>query len=468
MQTSDETSATSPRGLAPTIGRFGFFTLSFGTVVGSGWVVLLGDWLNSAGPGGVVIGFLAGLAVMAMIAVCYGELASRSSAAGGEFLYVLETLGPGPGFLVGWFLTLYGIAVCTFEATVFSWLLRTLVPEIGTEAAYAVNGAAVTWDALIVGCGGAVLIGALHYRGAAAAISFQNIVTFVFILASLVLVISGASFGHLANLEPIFSGKNGASWVSGAIWVFSMCAFFLNGWQTALHAIEERRSSVSVRDAVWAIVGGIGVAALFYCSIVLSAASAAPWRQVVGTDLPAVVAFASLTKSGVLGTLVLVAAIISIAKTWNAVAWLATRLLFAQARHGLIPASFAKLQGASGTPRVAVVFVTICSVIGIALGRAAILPIVNMVSTCLGLSMILCIAVLIKRRRSEKKRPMFVAPGGAVTIWLALAGASAMVGVAILQPLFDKQNVGIPLEWKLLGFWAALGIVIWFARRGRP
>jgi amino acid transporter len=453
----------TPR-LQATVGRLGFFALAFGTVVGSGWVVILGDWLNSAGPGGAVVGFLAGVLVMATIALCYGELASRSIAAGGEFLYVFETLGPGPAFLVGWFLTLYGIAVCAFEAIVLSWLLRTLVPAIATGAAYFVKGAPVTWDALVTGWGGALLIGAIHYRGAAAAISFQNVVTSGFVLACLILILFAVAFGNVGNLQPLFAGRDGATWLAGSVWVFSLCAFFLNGWQTALHAIEERDRSVSVRSAVWSMVGGISAAALFYCAIVLSAAAALPWRRVAGTELPAVTAFASLTKSGALGTLVLVAAIVSISKTWNAVAWLATRLLFAQARHNLIPASFARLSGTSGTPRVAIVFVTAGSMIGVALGRAAILPIVNMASTCLGLTMILCIGVLLKRRRSESGSPSFVVPGGIVTIACAMIGALLMVGVAVVQPLMAEQG-SIPVEWQLLAAWAALGVVVWLAKQ---
>src|SRR5580692_4809116 len=102
--------------LRTAIGRGGFFSLAFGAIVGSGWVVVLGDWLTSAGPGGATLGFLAGALVMVLIALCYGELAARSSVAGGEFLFTLETFGRFPAFLVGWFLTLYSVAVCAFEA----------------------------------------------------------------------------------------------------------------------------------------------------------------------------------------------------------------------------------------------------------------------------------------------------------------------------------------------------------------
>ena len=47
-------------GLRRSIGRAGYFSLGFGTIIGSAWIVVLGDWLGAAGPGGAVLGFLAG------------------------------------------------------------------------------------------------------------------------------------------------------------------------------------------------------------------------------------------------------------------------------------------------------------------------------------------------------------------------------------------------------------------------
>jgi APA family basic amino acid/polyamine antiporter len=40
------------------IGRFQYLALGFGTMIGSAWVILLGDWLGKAGPGGAILGFL--------------------------------------------------------------------------------------------------------------------------------------------------------------------------------------------------------------------------------------------------------------------------------------------------------------------------------------------------------------------------------------------------------------------------
>jgi len=93
------------------IGRLGYFALAFGGIVGSGWVVVLGEWMGAAGPGGAALAFAAGGLAMALICACYAELTARMPRTGAEFVYVREALGPVPGFLVGWVLLLNSSAL---------------------------------------------------------------------------------------------------------------------------------------------------------------------------------------------------------------------------------------------------------------------------------------------------------------------------------------------------------------------
>jgi len=453
--------AASGPGLRRTIGGSGFFTLAFGAVVGSGWVVVLGDWLRQAGPGGSALAFLAGGLVMIIVALCYGELAARAPTAGGEFLYTLQTFGPFAGFLVGWFLTFAQISVCAFEGIALAWLLRVLFPGIAMGTAYSVAGNPVTWDALLIGLSSAVVIAFLHLRGASSAIRFQNIVTFGFIGISLVLIVCGFSLGSFAHLTPFFSTLSGNAPVYGTLWVFATTAYFFNGWQASMHAIEERGEHVAVGRAVWCMVAGIAAAAIFYASIIFASSMAMPWPDLITLELPAAAAFRALGIGGFLGSVVLVAAVISLAKTWSACAWIATRLLYSQSRHGLLPEFFGEVDTRSRAPRGAVLLVTILSMVGIALGRSAILPIVDTLAICAALSIILCLFVLLRQRRRDSRRPAFTVPGGMLTIVIALIGATAMIGSALIQPFLAHGRV--PTEWLLLGIWGAAGVAYWVA-----
>jgi len=446
--------------LSAAIGWSGFYTLAFGAVVGSGWVIFLGEWLRGAGPGGSVVGLLIGGSVMMLIGLCYGELASRSSVAGGEFLYVYETFGPQPAFWVGWVLTAYHVSVCGFEAIALGWMLRALLPGIAVADAYSIAGAPVGWDALAIGIFTALGIGIVHCRGAAAAIRFQNGVTFSFIAVSILLICAGVSLGEVKNLRPLFVEGAGSSF-TGILWAFSTAAFFLNGWQAALHAIEERRADVSTRAVIFSIVCAIGCATIFYCGIIFSSSMAVPWKTLISRELPAAAAFSALAGNDALGMLVLAAAIVSLSKTWSATVWIASRLLLAQARHGLMPPALARIHQPSGAPRNAVLVVTGLTCLEVLLGRSAISPIVDMLSVCSALCIILCLLALLRRRGKEEKPPPFTVPGGRATILCALAGASFMVGVAVLAPVLNGRGKD-PIKWLLMCMWSGLGALVWY------
>jgi amino acid transporter len=285
-------------------------------------------------------------------------------------------------------------------------------------------------------------------------------VTYGFILISLVLIGCGFTRGTIHNLAPFWTAQSSQdSWLAGSFWIFSSCAFFLNGWQTALHAIEERKTNVTARGAILSMVFGIIVATVFYIAIVAAAASTMPWRNLIGQDLPAIAAFRALGMNGTLGTVALVAATVSLTKTWSAMTWVASRVIFAQARLGFLPPFLARVDSHSGAPRNAIITVVVLTGVGVVLGRGAILPIVDMVAICLALSIILCLAVLLRRRHIDPATPSFVVPGGTTTVVLALIGAATMIGVALIQPLL--RNTGkIPVEWVMLGAWAAAGLFV--------
>jgi amino acid transporter len=454
---------THTASLRRAIGRGGFFTLAFGAVVGSGWVVVLGEWLTQAGPGGSAAGFLIGGGVMALVALCYGELAARLPTAGGEFLYTLHAFGEFPAFVVGWFLTFAQISVCAFEGIALAWLVSALLPGISLGPAYTVAGNPVTWDALLIGLSSALIVGYLHLRGAHAAIRFQKVATYGFIAICLVLIASGFLFGSFANLQPLLASSPGQSPLAGVLWIFASSAYFLNGWQAAVHAIEERREQISVRTAVVWMVAAIGAAASFYACIIFACSMAMPRSELIGRELPAVAALSALGAGGILGSVVLVGAIISLSKTWSACAWIGTRLLFAQGRHGLLPRFFGSVDARFGAPRPAIVFVTALSMIGIALGRSAIVPIVDTLSICVALSIILCLIALLRERRKGLLAPDYTVPGGTVTIWAALLSATAMVGIAIVRPLLIQGRM--PIELLLLLAWGAIGAIAWFTSR---
>jgi amino acid transporter len=232
----------------------------------------------------------------------------------------------------------------------------------------------------------------------------------------------------------------------------------LNGFQASLYVIEARAPDVSVRAATLSMVVGIVGAAIFYAAVILAAGSIVPWREILSARLPAVAAFDALNSSGLIGKIILCVAIASLAKTWNALVLMASRIILAQARAGILPAPFARVNRRAAAPANAILLVTVTSIAGMLLGKGALIPIVNMAVICVAMVLVLSLVILLKLRRREPISPGYCVPGGQPTVLLCLAGAVLMAGFAFCQPMLEKPG-GIPLEWILMTVWTALGVV---------
>ncbi len=164
-----------------------------------------------------------------------------------------------------------------------------------------------------------------------------------------------------------------------------------------------------------------------------------------------------LSPSGIVGKIILLVSIASLAKTWNALMLMASRIVLAQARAGMLPAAFTRLNQRAGAPSNAILLVTCISIAGMLLGKGALIPIMNMATICIALIMVLTLVVLLKLRRRQPKSPGYAVPGAMPAIVLCCAGALLMAGFAFFAPLL--QNPGhVPLEWMLMAVWAALGL----------
>ena len=91
-----------------------FFSLAFGCIIGVGWIIVLGEWLEIAGPLGAILGFAIGALVMMIVGLCYAELASMLPVSGGEVAYAYEIFGAKSSYAIGWFLALAYISVTSF------------------------------------------------------------------------------------------------------------------------------------------------------------------------------------------------------------------------------------------------------------------------------------------------------------------------------------------------------------------
>jgi amino acid transporter len=454
----------SPAGqLSRSISGSGFFALGFGTIIGVGWIIVLGDWLRHAGPVGAMLAFAAGGLVMIVVGLCYAELATMLPVSGGELAYAYETFGVKACFAAGWALALVYTSFTAFEAVSFGWVLGALVPGIEGPTLYVSRGEPVRLGSLLLGLGGMALFTHLNYRGARSAARTQKILTYTKIACSLLFIFAGVAGGSTGNLHPFFAERDTAR---GILAVFLTTPVWFGGFNVIPQAMEERAPGTSVRAVGQVIILSLALAAAFYCLIILASSMTMPWPRLLEMDLPAAGAFQVGLRSTLLAKVVLLAALLGLIATWNAVFFAAARVLFALGRARIIHPSFGAIHPVHGSPGKAVLFVAAIGCSAVFIGRSAIIPIVNVGATCLaGAFLLTCLGVVRMRSREPARPRPYSVPGGSGTARLAVLLCLGILGLSLYQPYADAKG-GVPLEWIFLGLWILLGLGFWGIAHG--
>ncbi len=93
--------------MVQTLGLFSSTAMVIGSMIGSGIFLVDADIARGTDSPALYLGAWVVTGVMTMIgALSYGELAAMMPKAGGQYVYLRESLGPLWGFLYGWTLFL--------------------------------------------------------------------------------------------------------------------------------------------------------------------------------------------------------------------------------------------------------------------------------------------------------------------------------------------------------------------------
>lgn len=446
-------------GLQRSIGAAQFFTLSFGCIIGVGWVVALPSWLAQAGPGGAVLAFIGGGLAMMLVGMCYAELATAFPVTGGEVAYAYALYGAGPSFVTGWFLALSSIATTAFEAISLGWIAGAMVPGLEGPTLYTVAGEPVRLGSLAIGISGTAVLTWLNYRGAGAAARLQDILTWALLATSAWFIIASLTAGSTAHLHPLFAGSSDRPFWRGVLTVMATAPFWYAGFDVIPQMMGERAQGASLRTAGTMILVSIAVAAAFYVLVIIASSMTMPWRELLPLPMPTAEGFRRAFNSELLAQVVLAAAVLGLVTTWNSVFMFASRVLFTLGRARLGTPLLGKVHSHHGSPAAAVLVVGFASAAAVLLGRGALLPIVNVAGICLaGAALLVCVGVIRFRRLAPHVARPYQVPGGTITAGLAAFVCVWMVAWALIEPALAGT---VPLEWLVLGGWAILGAAMW-------
>ena len=264
--------------MTQSLGLFSATTLVVGSMIGSG--IFLVDCDIARGTDSPALFLAAWVVTAAMTIICalsYGELASMMPKAGGQYVYLRESLGPLWGFLYGWTLFLviqtgtiaavcvaFGKFLGVFFPTVSSthWLWHIAhVPAIRVGPMVLGNMEIGVSTANLTGIIVVAVVAAVNIRGVQFGALVQNVFTVAKALSLAALVILGFTIGR--NSAAI-AANFGEHW--GAFWRNA-------GW-SALHPVQVGVQGPIVMVNLLVILAVVQVGSLF---------SADAWNNVTFT-----------------------------------------------------------------------------------------------------------------------------------------------------------------------------------------
>jgi APA family basic amino acid/polyamine antiporter len=160
--------------LARKLSLWNYFALGFGTMVGTGWVVMMDDWLGRGGSLGAMMGFAVGGFLLLPVSFIYGEWVKRLPDAAGEAAYTAQVFPPFVSYLTGWIMLLAYFIVCPWEAVALGKLAAYLFPRLDAMELYRVAGQPVFLPRLLLGLALTVFLAWLNYRGIRGSARLQN------------------------------------------------------------------------------------------------------------------------------------------------------------------------------------------------------------------------------------------------------------------------------------------------------
>jgi amino acid transporter len=437
-----------------------YFTLAFGSIVGVGWMVVLGDWLQRGGPVGAMLAYLIGGLALVPVVLVYGRMARAMPVSASEVAYTGAVFPPLLSFAAGWTMTFAYLIVCPYEAVAIGELAAYVFPEIMNQVPlYRIGsgrGATIYLPQLALGIGLTAAITWINYRGIRLSSRFQNWTTFGLLAVVAVFVPLGIWRGDAANWEPGFRAAPDDSpdpWLS-ILSALLIVPYFLIGFETIPKCAEEAAEGFDPRRFTRIMLVALASGTAFYVTVVGVVALLQPWHELQDERFATALAFERAFGWPWLVRVMIFGAALSLLKVWNGNFLAATRLLWAMGRRQLLGRKLGVVDERLQTPTAAILLVGGITVGATFLGRSVLVPIseigslagtLGWLATCLAF----CAGAGGQRTASDR-------------ILGAVGVALCLVFTVIAAGFLDLYL------WIAAGLWLLLGVAIYLTGEPRP
>ncbi|MGO1613312.1 MAG: APC family permease [Brevibacterium aurantiacum] len=445
-------------GFVKALGSVDALFIGFGAMIGFGWVVLTGEWLSGAGTLGAILAFVVGGIIMCFVGTVYSEMVAAMPHAGGEHNYLIRAMGPKVSLFGSWAITGGYISVVMFEAVAVPKTALYLFPNLEHIKLWTIAGFDVYLTWALVGTVTAIIISWINIRGVKLASLVQIFVVSFLIIVAFLLLAGGLTGGEAANAEPLFTGGG-----AGFIAVVAVVPFLFVGFDVIPQSAEEIKLPPAKIGKL--VVVSVFMAIAFYVIIIWMTSLAMPASELATHDLVTADALAAMFNSAFWGKLVIAGGLAGIITSWNAFLMGSSRLMWAMAVAGMIPAWFGKLHPKYRTPVNSIIFIGILSALAPFLGSAALGWIVDAGSPAIVIAYFLVSVgfIILRKREPAMDRPLRIGGKGNGGMIIGIISAVLTLALFILYLPITPYSAQLAWQsWAMFGLWLAVGIVFMF------
>lgn len=430
--------------------------LAFGAMIGWGWVALSGNWIVQAGSMGAMLAFLLGGCALVLVGLTYAELASAMPQAGGEHVYSHRALGATASFICTWAILFGYVSVVAFEAVALPTVLDYIVPGFSKGYLWTVAGWDVNATWVLAGVIAAIIMMAVNIVGISTAAKLQLTVVVIVLFSGIGMIAGAAIEGEPGNLQPLFD--NGAR---GMLGVLIMVPFMFVGFDVIPQSAEE--VDVPFRDIGKLLMVSVVLGIFWYVLVIWAVAMGLSDEQRSASSLPTADAATALFGGSWAGKALVIGGIAGILTSWNAFLIGGSRALYALAKAGQLPSTFAVLHPRFNTPHRAILLIGALSIVAPLFGRPALVWLVDAggLGITIAYAMVAWSFLALRAREPDMERP-YVVPFGRVVGWAALVLSISLAG---LYFPWSPAALVWPTEWAIVFAWTGLGAVFFFTTR---
>lgn len=428
--------ATPALGLTDSLPRrLGFWTaiaVVVGDVIGSGIFRVPSAVATEVGSvTGIMLVWALGGVITLCGALSLAELAAAMPRAGGVFVYLRETFGPGVAFLFGWTILLAEPAATAAIALVFAEYLGRLVRL--TPAGIRLVAAALI-----------IAMAAAGYRSVKGAGAIQSVATTGKVVALLLLIATAFLLGDGdagALAQSTDSPPTRLRWsgmglgLVAALWAYT-------AWHDLGFVAGEVRDPSSTLPR--ALVTGIGTVVVIYVAANAAYLHVLPLDALRTSPLVASEVMVRLLGSGG-ASAVAAMVMVSTLGALNGTILVNPRVFYAMATEGLLFRPLGKVHPRFGTPHVAITVYTILALVFVWSRSFEQLIESFVLGTWPWLALAVVAVIVLRRREPGLARP-YRTPGYPFVPLVFIAGTLAVVGAALVEhPGTTLAGVGLTL-----------------------